>query len=131
MRAMNRASGNWRYVPLADRSEPVERQTVITLSPLSGIERAEMWDNVNWVVENDETGEKSVQPRVFRQARELCLQHIVNVENFPVGSPEPWPAKGTREDKDRYLDKFHDLDLLEVGNELRSRSLLGDAEKKS
>ena len=29
----------------------------------------------------------------------MALAHVVSIENYPVGSPQPWPA--TREERDR------------------------------
>lgn len=61
--------------------------------------------------------------RVFRNAGEIVVTHVVSIENFPARSPQPWPKD--REDRERYLEQLDDDDVLELGNEVWVRSTLG------
>jgi hypothetical protein len=44
-----------------------------------------------------------------------------------VGAPEPWP-KG-RAEREVYLEKFEDFDVLLIGNAIREHTVVEDAAK--
>jgi hypothetical protein len=118
--------GSWTFIPPSDRKLPAAEQTVFVLKPLTQLQRMEVWDNLRWV-----NPDNTMQPRAFVQARELCLSNIEDVQNFPPGSPKPWPKDGSFEAKAEYLEQFDDMDVLIIGNEIRDHSALDDDIKNS
>lgn len=106
---------SWTYVTKADRALPKEEQTRFVLSPMTWAER----DRARDALSSDTV--------VHRQARQLALDHIVSIENFPVGGPLPWPAD--RAARESYLNTLDDGDVLEVGNEVWTRSTIGADEE--
>jgi hypothetical protein len=108
----------WTYVLYPDRALPLDQQSRFTLRPLTQAEKLAMLDGLNWVnVHTD--GTQEVMPRAYSQALELCLSHIDGVENFPNDGPIAWPAKGSDRQKADYLAMLSDMDILELGNEIR------------
>jgi hypothetical protein len=120
-RSVERLTESLTYVLKGDRALPVEQQTRFVLEPLKGPERMRVWDQINAVNKSDDRAE--VISRSFQQARELVLQHLISVENFPVGKPKPWPKSPAA--CEEYLERLDDLDIYEIGNELRERSSIG------
>ncbi len=127
-RKVERITEAWWYILIAEKDAKPEEQSRFRLKPLAGSERAAVLDDRSWVQRNTD-GSLTVVPRGVQQARNLCLSHIVDVENFPVGEPQPWPEE--IEARDKYLDQLDDLNVYEIGNEIRTRSTLGGAEKNS
>lgn len=121
----------WWYVLPSDRELPAEKQSRFLLKPLTQAERMEVWDESDWVSVNPETGERTIRPRGFRQARELVLRNLVDVQNFPVSSPKPFPKDGTRAERETYINDFDDIDLFLIGNEIREHSSLEREVKNS
>jgi hypothetical protein len=105
---------SWVYVTKTDRALPKEEQTRFTLRPMTWAERDRARDAL------------SSESVVHRQARRMALDHIVSIENFPVGDPKPWPS--TIGEREAYLNTLDDGDVLEVGNEVWLRSTLGPDE---
>jgi hypothetical protein len=118
-KTFDRLTESITYVLKADRELPVDQQTRFVLEPLKAVERMRVWDQLT--ITKRVTGE--VISRSFQQARELVLTHLIAVENFPVGKPKPWPK--TPEAREEYLERLDDLDVWEIGNELRERSSIG------
>jgi hypothetical protein len=105
-----------------DRDLPLDQQTRFILRPLSQAEQVAAEDEVYYLA-FDGTGTKSHVSREKRVARQLALSHIEAIENFPVGAPKPWPSDP--EKRDEYLEQLRSEDVLEVGNEIFTRSKLG------
>jgi hypothetical protein len=110
----------WTYVTKADRELPKDQQSRFTLSPLISTERDLLRDEM---VNDDRTFGS-----IYTRGRKLALDHIVSVENFPVGEPKPWPEK--RSEREAYLSLLDDDDVLEIGNEVWARSTLGPEDKE-
>lgn len=123
-----RPAESWTYVLVADRELATEEQSIFTLSPLSQAERATVRDELARI-QTQQDGTKSIISRSHRQGWEIALRHIVSIENFPAGSPEPWP-KGDVERR-KYLEALDDGFVQELGNEVWARSELGDDLKNS
>lgn len=121
-RTVKRPTTSWEYVLKADRTLPEEEQTRFTLRPMAYLERAAVLDDFQ---PSDPTigGQDGGTSRIWRNAWKIALNHIVAVENFPVGAPQPWPE--SRGAKMAYLDLLDNDDILEIGNEVWSRSGLG------
>jgi hypothetical protein len=128
MLATKRPTGTWRFIPPEDRKLKKEKQTTFVLSPLTQLERMEVWDTLK-VVEQDAQGNRTIRSRSYQQALELCVAHIEDVENFPAGKPKPWPKNGSEEEKAEYLDAFGDLSVLVIGMEIRNHSTLEEEAK--
>jgi hypothetical protein len=116
----------WTYVLLSDRELPPDEQTRFTLRPMTAPERDHVRDNLSWTQLHPDGAHTRVN-RTRQSARAIALNHIVGVENFPVGSPQPWPKE--RDDQVRYLAMLDDGDVLELGNEVFDRSTMGADEE--
>lgn len=114
----------WWYVLPSDRDLPAEKQSRFLLKPLSQAERMEAWDESDWVSIDGTTGERTVKPRGFRQARELVIRNLVDVENFPASKPDPFPKGGSQAERTAYIEKLDDIDLFLIGDEIRKHSSL-------
>lgn len=130
MKETSRAVGSWDYVPPADRELPAEQQTTVRCRSLTQAERMMVWDTLSRDIRMPD-GSVVTDIRSFRQARELCLACIESVENFPVGDPKPWPKDGTLAERESYLDRFPDAEILNIGVELRNRATVGQDIKNS
>jgi hypothetical protein len=95
----SRAAASFPYVLIGDRDLPPEQQTQFVLRTLT----------------------------VDEHAAALALEHIVSIENFPVGAPQPWPDE--RERRRDYLGMLMPADLQELGGVLFHRAEVGDEEK--
>ena len=111
----------WWYVLEADRELPQEEQSRFLLRPLTQAERMRVWDDYS-VKTRGEDGTIQIADRAFQQAYRLCLTNIAEIENFPAGEPQAWPSKEVA--RRAYLNTMDDLDVHEVGNEIRERSSL-------
>ena len=124
----SRPAESWTYLLVSDRELPIEEQSRFTLSPLTQAERAAIQDDLARThVATD--GSKSVVARTRRQGLSIALDHIVAIENFPAGAPQPWPKD--REGRETYLEMLDDDFVQEIGNEVFERSSVGVAEKNS
>lgn len=136
MKAPIRPKGSWTFICPRDRGLPPEEQTVFTLTPLNVAQRMRAWDSVNWVHDDGR-----IEPHKFRQALSLCLTNVADVTNFKVPRADtvdsekieydvlPFPKKGSDDEKLTFFEWMHDLDVMQVGDEIRERSSIGDAEK--
>jgi hypothetical protein len=124
---IKRSAESFRYVLKGDQALPLPEQTTFVLNPLTQDERRRLLDEVV-VTRTLSDGVKESIDRSWQEAGQIVLAHLVSVENFPVGAPEPWPSgKGsTVEQRKQYLNEFADSDVLELYNELFRRSYLGD-----
>lgn len=122
MKVAKRPTGTWVYIPKDDAELPADQQTRITCRQLTQGERMEAWDNLNWT-QRDTEGNVTLLPRTFRMARELCISCIVQVENFAT---TPWPQYGSDEEKGAWLDNLPDMEMLAIGQAIRSRAFLED-----
>lgn len=120
---VKRPAESWRYVLRGDRALPIEQQTVFTLAPLTMAERAQVHDDITRT-QTQPDGTRITLGRTRQTGVELVLSHVVAIENFPVGAPEPWPTSAAA--RARYLERLQDDDVLELGNEIFERSDLGD-----
>lgn len=125
-KAKQRSAESFRYVLVGDRELPPEQQTTFVLNPLTGPERARVRDEAVVTVVAP-TGERRIIDRTYQQSRETVQAHLVSIENFPLGAPKAWPTKLS--EQAAYMDLFDDGDLLELHNELFTRSWLGDDAK--
>ena len=113
----------WTYVLEGDRALPLDQQTRFVLGPMTGPERDRVNDAIRSNTQINADGTRTIIERTRQQARLIALEHIVSVDNFPVGAPQSWPAK--RDARERYLDQMDDDDVLELGDEVWKRSTLG------
>lgn len=118
-KAKKRPAESWTYVLEADRALDAAQQSRFVLSPMTYAERAAIRDDLL-------RGEGNVS-KVFRNAGTIAIEHLVSIENFPAGEPQPWPAD--RAARERYLELLDDDDVLEIGNEIWTRSALGYRDK--
>lgn len=128
--ATKRQVESWWYVLLSEREKPKAEQSRFFCRPLRQYERMHVWDDSAWIT-IDADGKKTVSARGFQQAHELCLTHLVATENFPLDEVKPWPDKGSKEEKEAYLEMLDDMDLFEIGNAIREKSTLGAEVKNS
>lgn len=125
----NRPAESWIYVLVGDRTLPEAEQTRFTLSPLTISERAIVRDEIARV-QTLQDGTKTVISQHRRQGLDIALRHIVSIDNFPVGeSSQPWPKETDR--RLAYLEMLGDDNVQEIGNEIFSKSELGDDLKNS
>lgn len=115
-KAIKRPAESWSYVLRADRELEESERSIFVLAPLTYAERAAMRDDVL----------RGKTDRVYREAGDVFLSHVVSIENFPGGNPVPWPSD--RDARVRYLELLDDLHVLEVGNEIWARSSIGEDE---
>jgi hypothetical protein len=118
----------WWYVLLSEREKPQAEQSRFLLKPLSQAERMGVWDDNSWVT-IDKEGKRTITPRGFQQAYDLCLSQITQVENFPLDGPQSWP--GSPAAREVYLEQLDDMDVFEIGNAVREKSALGAEVKNS
>lgn len=115
---VHRSAEAFTYVLLADRGLPADQQSRFRFRPLTVGEKLAALDGLNWVsVAAD--GTREVMPRAFVQSLQLVLEHLESAENFPTDEPRAWPANGSEEQQLEYLGMLDELDLLELGNEIR------------
>lgn len=119
---------SWAYVPRAERALPAEEQTLFRLRPMTQSERLTANDDLV-LTTNAPDGSQIIASRARIVARRLCLQHIESVENFPAGDAVPWPTERT--EREKYLETMDDELVHEVGNEVFTRSGIGELEKNS
>jgi hypothetical protein len=119
------ATESWRFVLEADRKLPPEQQTVFVLSPLIQGEIVAVEDAITRTV-LDRQGRPNLLSRERQSGRDLALEHIESIENFPVGQPKPWPAD--REARETYLAQLHVDDVHEIGKEIYRKSKVGAEE---
>jgi hypothetical protein len=120
-KTVKRSAESWIYVLKADRTLDPSEQTRFTLRPMTHAERAATMDDAARTLTTSE-GVVSVG-RFHQNAYEIALRHIVSIENFPIGAPQPWPKDA--DERARYLDQLDDDDIVEVGDEVWRRSRLG------
>jgi hypothetical protein len=112
-KALKRPAESWIYILTSDRALEEREQSRFLLSPMTFAERAAIKDDMI----------RSSVERVYRSAGDIVLAHIVSIDNFPAGEPQPWPKK--HEDRERYRELLDDDQVLELGNEIFIRSSLG------
>lgn len=126
MQRIKRTAESWSYVPRTDRELPAEQQTRFTLKPLTLTERAALKDALTrTLVQVD--GSIAVLSRNRQEGLGVVLTHVLAVENYPPGAPQPWPAG--QEERLVYLEQFNDDDVREIGDEIFAHSNLGEPEK--
>jgi hypothetical protein len=130
MKKVKRLAGSWTFILARDRAEGVkpEDQTVFRLRPMTGPERDVVKDDVSRTV-LQEDGLSAVVTREQQVARRICLEHIESVQNFPAGAAEPWPDD--REARAHYLEMLDDAAVFEIGEEIFTKSTIGEPEKNS
>lgn len=130
-RKATRSTELFTYILPRDQKLPVAEQTVFTCRPLTQRERMRAMDNVEAVQIDGGTGEKQLRFRGFQQAYDIVLLCLLEVENFPAENPVPYPAKGDREEKEKYLEMLDDFDVHALGDHIFDHSTIGSAEKNS
>lgn len=123
-----RPAESWPYVLKIDREAPSEQQSRFVLRPMTQGERAAMRDEIARV-HREKDGARSVISRTNRVGVEIALAHIVSIENFPAGAPQPWPADAA--DREKYLEMLGDSWLQEIADEVWEKSTAGDDVKNS
>lgn len=121
MKSLKIAGTTIRYVPRDDRALPPEEQTTFLLTPLTLDERAGAYDTISTTV-LDPSGTQTQRSGVWRQSVELFVTHVIGIENFPAGAPEPWPA--TREARLTYMEQIDILIIGEVATVLRDAAAM-------
>jgi hypothetical protein len=121
---------SWWYVLVSEREKPKEEQSRFLLKPLTQAERMRVWDDHNWVTVSPD-GASSINARGLQQAHALVVSNLLKTENFPLDAPEAWPEKGSRGEKETYLEMLDDMDVFEIGNEIRNKSVLEQEAKNS
>lgn len=129
-KATKRQVEAWWYVLLSEQKSPREEQSRFLLQPLTQAERARVWDDFKWVAVAPD-GSRAITSRAMQQAYSLVLTKLVETENFPTGEAKAWPADGTPEQKQKYLDLLDDMDVFEIGNAIREKSTLEEEVKNS
>ncbi|MEX1185321.1 MAG: hypothetical protein WEA80_01870 [Gemmatimonadaceae bacterium] len=127
-RKTTRPAEPFKYILPRDRKLPAAEQTVFTCRPLAQQERMQAMDNVE-AVQIDGSGERQLRFRGFQQAYEIVMRCLVDVENFPAGSPVPYPSKEDREARAKYLEMMDDFDVHALGDHIFDHSTIGSAEK--
>lgn len=120
----------WWQVLKSEQDKPEQEQSKFLLSPLTQAERMRVWDDSSWLTV-DKEGNKAISARGFQQAHALLLGKLLEARNFPLDSPRPWPATGTKGEKETYLEMLSDMDVLELGDAIRNRSTLEVEAKNS
>lgn len=129
-KATKRQVEAWWYVLMSEREKPKEEQSRFLCKPLTQAERMRVWDDHNWVTV-DREGQSAVNSRGLQQAHALCVSQIIEVQNFPLEAPRPWPAQGSKAEKEAYLEQLDDMDVFEIGNAVREKSVLEVEAKNS
>lgn len=124
-KAIRRSTEPFVYVLERDRNLPPNEQSRFTLKPLTTAERFELLDTVVTTIIHPD-GRREIVDHTWRRAREQLKSHLVSVENFPAEDPRSWPSDGTDTDRERYLDRLEDSDILEIYNEIFRRSFKGE-----
>jgi hypothetical protein len=119
----------WWYVLRSERDKPKDEQSRFRCNPLTQAERMRVWDDHNWVTVNGQTGDRSITSRGLQQAHALCVTQIIEVENFPLEGPKPWP--GSKAARETYLEMLDDMDVFEIGNAIREKATLEVEAKNS
>lgn len=120
----------WWYVLLSERKRPIDQQSRFKMRPLTQSERMSVWDDSSWV-HVDKEGNRTISTRAFQQARSLVLSNLIETEKFPLDGPKRWPVDGSLDEKSTYLDLLDDMDVFEIGNEVREKSTLEPEVKNS
>lgn len=121
-KATKRPAEAWVYLLKDDLTLPPEQQSRFTLRPMTYVERAAVHDDF-LRVETLPDGTRVDVSRVYRNAWEVLIEHLVSIENFPAGEPQPWPTD--RAARERYLEMLDDEMVLELGNEIWAKSTIG------
>lgn len=123
---IRRLAESWLYVPVQDQALPPEQQSTFRLRPMAQAERVAARDDVaRTLIQED--GTQLVVGRERQVALSICLHHIVGATNYPADAPEPWPED--RSAQRRYLEEMDDELVRELGNEVFTRSTIGEPEK--
>jgi hypothetical protein len=88
------------------------------------------WDDGYWS-QIEANGRRTLNSRSFQQAHALVISQLLATENFPLDAPKQWPVDGSRSDKEAYLELLDDMDVYEIGNAIRDRSILEEEAKNS
>lgn len=125
---IKRLTESWLYIPRADRDLAPELQSAFRLRPMAQAERTVARDDVaRTVIQED--GSQMIVGRERQVAVSICVNHIVDAQNFPAGAPDPWPVE--RSARLAYLESMDDELVREIGNEVFTRSTIGEPEKNS
>lgn len=122
------------YVLKSERDKPLEQQSRFLCAPLAQADRMRVWDETavtSSVMDGSDQKSAIVMSRSFRQAYELAMSNIVEIERFPLDGPKAWPKDGTADQKRQYLEALDDFDVYEIGVAIRERSVLEDEVKNS
>lgn len=119
----SRLAEDWTFVLPQDRAQPPEQQSTFRLAPLTMAERMRVLDDRNRIQRNED-GTIVVHTRANQQLREIVIEHLVDAENCPVGSPAKWPGlEADREQREKWLEQnLEDVDVLVIGLEIREKS---------
>lgn len=125
---MKRPASSWTYVLSVDEDKPVEEQSRFLLRPLTVSERAAIRDDIARV-HTAADGSQVTTTRTYGQGIEIVLEHVVSIENFPAGAPEPWPEAIA--ERRRYLEGLDDAWIQEIANEVWAKSTIANELKNS
>lgn len=120
----------WWYVLASERNRPQAEQSRFKVKPLTQAQRMRIWDDHNWVTV-DKEGQRAITSRGLQQAHELCVSQLLEVQNFPLEGPTPWPVDGSKGEKEAYLEMLEDIDVFEIGDAIRTKSTLEVEAKNS
>jgi hypothetical protein len=127
-RTNQRATAAFTYVLIGDRELPPEQQTEFVLRPMTVDEHAAAHDGLVRTV-YDKDGNRTIVQRTRQQGVAIALEHIVDVHNFPVDKPQPWPEE--RAKRRDFLSLMMPGDVQEVAAEVMRRADVGVEEKNS
>ena len=93
------------------------------LRPLTQAERQAVEDSMNVRIRHPD-GRVETMARTRQVALELAVTHIEAIENYPVGSPKPYPDPDDPDARRAYLEQLPDESVREIGNEIYGHSTL-------
>lgn len=115
------------YIPESDRELAPDQQTKITLRPMTQSERMAAIDDEDAIEVGAAT--RRIQLRLWQRNFALARDHIVAVDRFPISAPKPWPATGTRAEKEAYLALMPEAAVYLIGQEVFEKSVIPVAAK--
>jgi hypothetical protein len=124
MKATRRSSESFWLTPKADQGLPADDQSRFKFRPLTQAERMNALDDFAVHIKRAD-GSMELKTRDYGQSRTIVRAHLIEVDNFPAGAPEPWPADEAA--RDAYLEQIDDMVLHELGQAVLDRGVMEPA----
>ena len=126
-----RVTNEFDLILPADREKPKEKQSRFFFQPLTGAQRARVWDEQNWT-ERAPDGTQRLLTRAYQEARRIVLEQLLRAENFPASAPEDYPGRdASLAKREAWLELLDDGDVLVLANLLIGHCVLGPDAKNS